>query len=381
MIVNYCRYSGLPLAVVPMFMDMNIKAISEHPIFALPSRKLIELATSVKVTQVTQEERVLMGLALARTTGLVKFQTCLRVKERKTSEAVTASFLLAARNLAKVYQDLVAAPKQIAVMVNQLPLFRVSEDTDVSELTNWCKIATVRASAYVETGRERKANDEHYGFTMSFLEGDGSKLSRNKQPIKNSDYSLPQIYDADIGVWAYDAMTDNFSEEVIREQAAKFQACYNLLTMTGSNPKASLIATLRDTLDSILPLDGTLNERRKQLVIAYLDKKHSDIICTTAELLGENVSSEVRQVGNKQWSYAVLAPVESGSVSGGTGASIARKDSPTVKAGQATSGIAAGLGLDSGNPRASIAPAAPSPATAQMVANLRARMNKRGLGR
>ncbi len=385
MIVTHCKYSGLPLAIVPTFDGMSIKAISEHPVFALPVKKLIDIAGSVKVTQITKNERILMGLALVKSTGLVSFHTRLNVRDGAHEATKAAVFMQAARSFAKVYQDLLSAPKQIACMVNQLPMFRVSEDTKLDEITNWCKISLVKASAYISVGRESRLRDESYGLAMNFLDDDGTKLSRGRAKIVNSQYSLPQLYDADIGVWAYDMLCENFSDEVINEQSAKFQACYNLLTLTGSTPKASAIANLRDTLDSILPLDTPTHERRKQLVIAYLDKKHSELVARTAALLGEEVSTELRQVGNKQWSYVVLAPVgAAGLVSGGLGASIAPNGLASVKGGAGGFAARGSATLDTASQGASIAPTAPKTAaasatTSQMVASLRAKMQRKGM--
>ena len=387
MIITHCRFTGLPLAAVATFQGYNIKTASTHPIFDVPVAKLIDMAKSAKVVQLTADEQVLMGMALAHSTGLVKYQSALHLPEATSkSEIASARFLSVAKALAETFHALAAAPKQIAKFTEHLPYFRVCGETQLPDIANWCRLTSVKASAYLQTGKEIRQPDERYGFAAVFLD-DNSKLSRTQEAIKNTDYRLPQVFDADIGLWAYDLMCDEFSQATLDEQHNKFKDCFRVLTMTGSSAaKAGIISTMRDMLETILPSNTPLIERRKQLTLAYLDKVMSEIITKTAGVLGERLSTEVRTVGNKQWAYVVLAPVNdapNGEALGAGAPTIAASALASVKAGHATNGAAVGYGLDSAKQAASVAQSAAqqTPQAPKMVAALRDKLRARGLGR
>ena len=112
----------------------------------------------------------------------------------------------------------------------------------------------------------------------------------------------------------------------------------------------------------------------------------SEIITQTAGVLGERLSTEVRTVGNKQWAYVVLAPVNdapNGEALGAGAPTIAASALASVKAGHATNGAAVGYGLDSAKQAASVAQSAAqrTPPAPKMVAALRDKLRARGLSR
>ena len=383
MITTYCKLSGMPMAVAPAFAEFLRAKLSIHPIFSLELNKLLDMANSLKVSRLSPDECYLLGLALLRTTELIHWRQQMqpRVEYTERQAAQMAKFVSSARDTAIGVAELRRLPKQVAALYKDLPLFHVTSETCTEQLLNWSKMVGAKAALYIDTGKARRLADSSYSLAMYMIEDDPSV---KKAKEVNRKYELPQVFDSDIGLWAYDKFTDEYSAEAQTLHEAKFKQVYGLLVLNKTTTlKLEQLMNLTDVLSAALPLDTPYNERCAQLTLAYIDKVRNQAMRKLADSIGENLATNVRTVGGQSWSYVVLATDTSsganGAGSGAVGASVATRAVASVKGG-GSAASPKGHALDTARPVANMAQAAPvtTPQAAQVspaqLAKLRARL-------
>ena len=382
MITTYCNLSGMPIAIAPMFSDFLRAKLSYHPIFSLDSAKLLDMAGAQKISRLSYDECYLLGLALLKTTDLIKFREAL-IPVASPSELqirLMARFVAVARDTAIGVAELRRFPKQVAALYKDLPMFHATRESSTSELLNWAKMVLSKARLYVDTGKARRRADEHYAVALYMVNDESNPI---KAKAINREYELPQLFDSDIGLWAYDKFTDEYSEEAQTLHEQKFKQVYNMLVLGKTTAlKGESLRNLSRVLDEVLPLDTPYNQRCKQLTLAYLDKARSAELQLIAGTLGEQLTTATRTVGDASWSYVVLdtSSVSSSAGSDAGGASIAASGATSVKGGgSATS--PKGRPLHTSSHAANVPPAAPATApriTANpaQLAKLRARLQR-----
>ena len=386
MITTYCKLSGMPIAVSPAFSEFLKAKMAIHPIFGMELNKLLDMASSLKLAKLSGDECYLLGLALLKTTDLVLWRQQMAPREDYTERQLQqlARFASVARDTAIGVAELRRSPKQVASLYKDLPLFHVTDETNTDQFTNWAKMVSAKARLYVDTGKARRKADSDYALALYMVDDDSEHKPKKARAI-NREYELPQVFDSDIGLWAYDKFTDEYSQEALTLHEAKFKQVYSLLVL---NKTASLkleqLTNLTNILSTALPLDTPYNARCAQLTLAYIDKVRNSAVRKLAESIGEQVTTEVRTVGDQSWSFVLLATSTSsttGAGSGAVGASVATKANVSVKGG----GYAAspkGHALDTNKPVANIAQAAPvaAPQSPQInssqLARLRARLSR-----
>ena len=228
-----------------------------------------------------------------------------RVEYTERQAAQMAKFVSSARDTAIGVAELRRLPKQVATLYKDLPLFHVTSETCTEQLLNWSKMVGAKAALYIDTGKARRLADSSYSLAMYMIEDDPSV---KKAKDVNRKYELPQVFDSDIGLWAYDKFTDEYSAEAQTLHEAKFKQVYGLLVLNKTNTlKLEQLMNLTDVLSAALPLDTPYNERCSQLTLAYIDKVRNQAMRKLADSIGENLTTNVRTVGDQSWSYVVLA--------------------------------------------------------------------------
>lgn len=304
-----------------------------------------------------------------------------RVEYTERQAAQMAKFVSSARDTAIGVAELRRLPKQVAALYKDLPLFHVTSDTCTEQLLNWSKMVGAKAALYIDTGKARRLADSSYSLAMYMIEDDPSV---KKAKDVNRKYELPQVFDSDIGLWAYDKFTDEYSAEAQTLHEAKFKQVYGLLVLNKTTTlKLEQLMNLTDVLSAALPLDTPYNERCTQLTLAYIDKVRNQAMRKLADSIGENLTTNVRTVGDQSWSYVVLATDTIGGAdgagSGAVGASVATRAVASVKGG-GSAASPKGHALVTARPVANMAQAAPvtTPQAAQVspaqLAKLRARL-------
>lgn len=376
MISVYCKLTGMPLAISPLFANSIIKAKENyHPVFALNVSQLCEMVDSIKASRYTYDEAFVLSSALLKTTDLIKWRCSMRpaAEPSERDEQQARRLLLVAKDVALGVAELRRSPKQVAALYSDLPMFYADDETTPLHLANWAKLVRDKASLYVDSGRARRNADQHYTMGMYLLQDVAASPKRNKET--NKEFALPQLYDCDIGLWAFDRFTDEYSLDNQQEYAAKFKRVYKLLVDNKLDAlKSDELLNLQKILNEILPLDTPINQRQTQLTLAYLDKVRSRQLEGLAATLGEALSAETRTVGDKSWSYVVLATGATGGSSGPVGASIAAGNGVSVKGG-GSAASPKGRPLNTTPAAASVAPTRPVASPAQLL-KLRARLQR-----
>lgn len=376
MISVYCKLTGMPLAISNLFANSSIKAKENyHPVFALNITQLCDMVDSIKAPRYSYDEAFVLASALLKTTDLIKWRcaTVPLVEPSERDEQQARRFLLVAKDVALGVAELRRSPKQVAALYSDLPMFYADNETNVSHLMNWAKMVRDKAMLYVDSGRARRQADRSYTMGMYLLQDVAASGRANK--ATNKEFALPQLYDCDIGLWAFDRFCDEYSTENQQEYAAKFKRVYKLLVDNKLDAlKSDELVNLQKILHEVLPLDTPVHERQTQLTLAYLDKVRSHQLEGLAATLGESLATETRTVGDKSWSYVILATGATGGGTGPNGASIAVANGASVKGG-GSAASPKGRPLNTTPATANVAPTRPV-ATPTQLAALRARLQR-----
>lgn len=305
MILTACKLSGLPIAVAPMFEQSKLLANHIHPIFALSVDKLRSLSEERKTKHMSGEEILLLGMAFLNSTGLLKSRRRPYLAPETAAQKVYCnSLLVVARELAYSVEVMRGRP-QTAKNIDLLPLYYMDEQSSIETLLNWSRVARYKAAAFIEHGREVKRNDTAYMLGFAMLD-DTSKSKARANKSVNSEYRLPQVYDDEIGEWAFDKFDESLSDDMRYELRKVMPEIHNFLTCASSKITPRVLDLLHENLPHMLPTDSELNARRTQLTAVFVSKAYSKVATETASMLGEKLVTRQREIAGVSVGYVML---------------------------------------------------------------------------
>lgn len=305
MILTACKLSGLPIAVAPMFEQSKLVANHIHPIFALSVDKLRSLAEERKTKHMSGEEILLLSMAFLNSTGLLKSRRRPFLAPETEGQKINCnSLLVVAKELAYAVELMRGRP-QSAKNIELLPLYYVDEQSAVATLLNWARVARYKANAFIEHGREVKRTDAAYMLGFAMLDETSKSKAKTNRTV-NADYQLPQVYDDEIGEWAFDKFDESLSDDMRYDLRKVMPEIHKFLTCASAKITPRVLDLLHENLSHMLPTDSPINARRTQLTAVFVAKAYSKVAADTAAMLGEKVVTAQREVAGVNVGYVML---------------------------------------------------------------------------
>lgn len=318
MIITKCKFTGIPFAATEMFSGTLI-ANDKHPIFSLSLQQLLDMAAERKVYQYNAGERVLLSVALLRTTGLLKFRDHPHLLTNNPNDGQLTSLLFVAAEVAKTVAVLRETPQRSKAVDSNCPFYAVDGEASAAGLYGWSKLIAKIVAGIHDRGRAPRMLDDSYYFA--------AHLFGETEPKKNTDYELPQVVDATVCTIVFNKLNHSLTQA---ERNVKATMLADISRIMQTERGVYTPAQLNFLLDRIPKLKGnTASEVRcLELVGAHLLLIKNEQTERTAKLLGEAVEVETTTIHSKTFSVTVLAPAM---VGGAGGAMVERERVSIVK--------------------------------------------------
>lgn len=183
-----CALSGIEYQCTHMQFYSTSRE-SHHPIFDIPTRKLLEITPRWLEGELSPTENYLLYLSLFNSTGLMKFQVPATISQ-DTASIVAQNMAQLASIVERIYKTGSVRAKEVI----QLPEFVISPDTkDLSSSPEWIKI-----------WQEAYKNYEDGYKTATLLERIEKQETILEKYIKDRSKDISS-YAARLANWAYDA--------------------------------------------------------------------------------------------------------------------------------------------------------------------------------